>query len=121
METIQLSAYGIYIAGPGMRVINNDISGTAAQPDGSAYGLFVRAVGAVVKANRIDDVSTSGTGFTYGVLISISDDVLAIGNRITSADAGITYDTLSTGKYMGNLTSSVTTPFTGGTAVGTND
>ena len=47
--------------------------------------------------------------------------LLAAGNRITSADNGISYSGFSSGKYMDNLTSSVSTPFSGGTAVGTNN
>ena len=77
----------------------------------------------MVEGNRIDDVS-SGTGSTYGLVINSSNDVLIAGNRITSAAYGIFYDAAdggSTGKYMGNLTSNITTPFTGGTAVGTNN
>ena len=46
--------------------------------------------------------------------------MLAAGKRITRADFGIYYDR-SSGKYMDNLTSNVTIPFTGGTSVGTNN
>ena len=49
-----------------------------------------------------------------------SNDVLVVGNRITSTDEGINFIS-STGKYMDNLTGNVATPFTGGTAVGTNN
>jgi len=118
-STTSTGAYGIILYGPGTRALNNDISSSAATSAGAAVGLFINtADGAVVEGNRIDDVS-SGTGTTYGIYISSSNDVLAAGNRITSADNGIFYSS-STGKYMGNLTSNVATPFTGGTTVGTN-
>jgi len=114
------NVYGILFVGPGGRVLNNDISGTAAT--GSSVGIGLRlytAKGTVIEGNRIDDVS-SGSGATYGIYIYGSNDVLARGNSITSAYTGIYY-TGSTGKYMDTLTSNVTTPFFGGTAVGTND
>jgi len=44
---------------------------------------------------------------------------LALNNRITGADRGIDFSG-STGKYRDTLFD-VTTPFTGGTAVGTNN
>ena len=139
-------AYGIQLYGPGVRALNNDISGTAATGTGNAYGMYLYvADGAVVEGNRIDDVS-SGSGYiyglhisgandvvvednringlsstsnTFGVLMVNSSDLLVAGNRIISAVFGIYY-TATTGKYMDNLTSNVTTPFTGGTPVGTN-
>jgi len=119
-STVQTFAYGILLYGPGVRALNNDISGTAATGSALPVGLyFLYADGAVAEDNRIDDVSAV-IGNTYGLYIYISNDVLAVGNRITSADNGIYYHA-STGKYMGNLTSNVTTPFSGGTPVGTNN
>ncbi len=113
-------AYGIRLIGPGGRVLNNDISSTAATGNADGFGLYLStADGAVIEGNRIDDVST-GTGFTYGIFILNSNDVLVRGNSITSATYGIFYGG-STGKYMDTLTSGVTNRFTGGTAVGTND
>jgi hypothetical protein len=49
-----------------------------------------------------------------------SDDVLALKNRLTRFGAGIAYVS-STGRYGNNLTSGVTTPFTGGTDAGRNE
>jgi len=114
------NAYGIAIYGPGARTLDNDISATAATGANSGYALYLfQADSAVVERNRIDDVS-SGTAPTSGVYILSSLNVLVIGNRITSAQNGVLFDA-STGKYMSNLTSNVTTPFAGGTAVGIND
>ena len=91
-STTQVDAYGILLYGPGVRALNNDISGTAATTFGNAFGLY----------------------------LSNADGAVAEGNRITSATSGILYS-ISNGKYMNNLTSNVTTPFTNGTAVGTNN
>ena len=74
----------------------------------------------MVANNHIDTVST-GTASTYGLRVSNSGNVTATGNHISSVKLGIFYSGSSTGKYMGNLTSAVATPFTGGTAVGIND
>jgi len=57
---------------------------------------------------------------TFGLRINSSNDVLAVGNRITSSNYGI-YFLVSTGKYMDNLTSNVTTAFTGGIDAGGNN
>jgi len=104
--------YGIQLRGPGGRVLNNDISGTAATASSPARGLyFSSADGAVVEGNRIDDVSSGGN--TYGVFINSSNDVLVRGNSIISASTGIMYNA-STGKYKDNLTSGVIIPFNGG-------
>ncbi len=117
-STVDTYVYGILLGGPGGRVLNNDIS-TATSGSGYVYGLYLSyAHGAVVEGNRIDEVS-SGTGNTYGMLFQNSADILAVGNRISSAKYGIYYS-VSTGKYMDNLTSSVVTPFIGGIAVGYN-
>jgi len=119
--TVIGSAFGIYLIGPGGRVLNNDISGTVTG-SGGGFGLYLStADGAVIEGNRIDDVSTGSGGITRGIYILSSNDVLARGNSITRADVGIYYSSGSTGKYMGTLTSGVTTRFLGGTAVGTND
>jgi len=119
------NAYGILLLGPGVRVLNNDISGTAATGSGLGYGLYVdTANGAVVEGNRINDVS-SGTGNTYGMHIAESNNVLVRGNSITSAAYGIYYSaggTGSTGKYMDNLTGNIATlAYSGGTAAGTTN
>jgi len=147
-STLFTYAYGIYLFGPGVRALNNDISSTAATDTGNAFGLLLReANGAVVEGNRIDDVSSgtgnshgmyiessfnavmednringvsSGSGNTYGMYIELSNNVLAAGSRITSADNGILYSS-SSGKYKDNLTSGVTTPFTGGIDAGGNN
>jgi len=119
-STVASYVYGILLYGPGGRVLNNDISGTAATGSGWGAGLSLyEAQGAVVEGNRIDDVSSS-TGPTRGIFINNSNDVLVRGNSITSAINGITYAG-STGKYMDNLTSNVTAPFNGGLSVGTNN
>ena len=118
-STVANFAYGIHLYGPGVRALNNDISGTAATAS-DAYGLYLHAVnGAVAEGNRIDDVS-SGTGSTFGVYNWFSSNVLLRGNSITNSDYG-TYYNGSTGKYKDNLTSNVSAPFLGGIDAGGNN
>ncbi len=145
-STLVIDAYGIILYGPGSRILNNDVNATVVTGSNKAYGLYIRnAVGAVVEGNRISDtkadISTAygifitsndvvvednriagngSTAFVFGIYIVVSNNVLVASNRIISADYGIYFISGSTGKYMDNLTSNVTTPFTSGTAVGTN-
>lgn len=121
--TVRDWASGIRFTGPGGKAIDNDISRTAATGSGSPVGMdFFESHGAVAEGNRIDYFSTD-TGESFGLNVrGPSSDVLVIGNRITGADYGIFYAADgSTGKYRDNLTSGVTTPYTGGTDAGGND
>ena len=112
-------ANGIVLYGPGVRALNNDISGTAATGNNLGFGLYLEdADGAVAEGNRVDDI-ISGTAANVGIYFVNSSSALAAGNRITNTRYGIYYQG-STGKYMDNLTSNVPTPFFLGTSVGTN-
>ncbi len=141
-------SYGVILLGSGARLLNNDISSTTASGTGTSRGVWAfSANGAVLEHNRIDNVSAasgaawgigigsstdviveenringvSSSGATDGVYISSSFNVMVSSSHILSADTGIKYAFSSTGKFMGNLTGNVTTPFSGGTAVGTNN
>jgi len=87
-----VNAFGIVVGGTGPRVLNNDVIQTVKQGTGTAHGIFFSAV-------------TGG---------------LAVNNRITEADKGISYSG-STGKYRDNVTFDVTSPFNGGTDIGNNN
>jgi hypothetical protein len=56
-----------------------------------------------------------------GVAIELAggSDVLVTGNHITLAETGILFSGAD-GTYQGNLTSGVTTPYSGGTDAGNN-
>jgi len=118
-STVYGGGIGLSLSGPGVRALDNDIYNTYATGTDEAIALSIGGAGAIAESNRITGV-VGDTGATYGIRISNSDNVIARGNTVTSADFGIYFDG-STGKYMDNLTSNVTTPFTGGTAVGIND
>jgi len=84
---------GIFVSGDGVRVIDNDV-------------ITVTKVGS--------------TGAAWGISIGSSNGALVENNRITVAERGIEFSS-STGKYRNNLTSSVITPYTGGTDAGNNN
>ena len=118
-STGTLYAFGIRLNGPGVRALNNDISGTVGWSGGGGFGLSLdTAHGAVLESNRIHDIR--GTS-NYGIWASGSLGILVVGNRITSTQNGIVFTGGSTGKYRDTLTSNVTTPFSGGTDAGGNN
>jgi hypothetical protein len=119
------NANGISTIGPGARVLNNDVIETKGDSVGFALGIAVfHGSGSVVENNRIGN-SSFGPDSSYGININQSSDVLVSNNRVTTMNYGVYYDTggnpASTGKYRDNLTSGVTTPFTGGTNAGGNN
>jgi nitrous oxidase accessory protein NosD len=113
------TALGISIMGPGNRVINNDVYETVAGGSHAAFGIyFFTADGGVVEKNRIGNATLPSSGTSNGINIYSSNNVLITNNRITTMDSGIYYQPGSTsGKYRDNLTSGVTTRFTGGAGV----
>ena len=112
-------AFGFYLGGSGLRVLNNDVSNTTVNSSGNAFGIYVGSTeGGVIEGNRINDLS-SVTGNAFGIYIS-GGSVLVDHNYIENAVNGITFSG-ATGKYRDNLTVNVTTPFSGGTDAGGND
>jgi len=111
------SAAGIVLFGPLSRVIDNDVSGTVAD-GGPAIGIDVAGDGVLVEGNRL-----TGESAPASIAISLAGhDILALRNRLSRWDRGVVFwpGTGSTGSYRDNLTSGVTTPFTGGTDAGGN-
>jgi hypothetical protein len=85
-------AVGIIVDGSGNRVLNNDVMGVF-HPTDEAAGISFEGNGNV--------------------------DSLAVGNRVSDAPGGFFIE--GTGKYQGNLTSGVATPYGGGTDAGNNN
>ena len=116
---------GIEVNGAGNIVRNNQVVTTGGSTtfgaNASAQGILMAGSGPRVLNNDVINTFKAGTGVATGVLFNGATGAFAVNNRITSADRGIAYDSGATGKYRDNLTFSVTTPFTGGTAVGIND
>ena len=121
-SSINTSAYGILPYGPGSSITNNDIINTVEQTGGYSIGVYAFTCnGCAIENNRISN-SAPGPGTSWGVDITSSSNVTAINNRISTVDIGIYYVSPSTGKYRDNLTGAdVTTPYSGGTAIGTTN
>ena len=103
-------------------VVSTGGSTLAGQPDVSADGIFVAGDGVRVLNNDVINTFKQGSGVATGIHFGPGDNGLAVNNRITGADKGLFFDVpVSIGKYRDNLTFDVATPFTGGTSVGTND
>ena len=106
-------AIGIFFyAGSGSTATNNTITGITAQTDGSADGISGSNYKFVASGNVISDI-TSPTGSSFGLF----GGAFAVGNTISNAKYGL----YSVTKYRGNLTIGCTTPFSGGTAVGSEN
>ena len=114
-----MDAYGFYLRGPGLRVLNNDVSNVTAWGSGRAYGIYVTSSdGGVIEGNRINDLSAD-TGSTFGIYVT-AGVVFVDHNHIANTVEGVFYY-VAGGKYRDNLTLNVTTPFTGGIPIGIND
>ena len=115
---------GIKAVGRGNIVRNNQVVATGGTTtfgaNADARGIVVTGAEPLVLNNDVIDTVKQGTGTATGILFSSATDALAVNNRITQADDGIAYVT-STGKFRDNLTSSVATPFSGGTDAGNNN
>ena len=120
----QNTLVGIQVRGAGNIVRNNQVVATggttAFGANSDALGIVVVGDGPRVLNNDVITTVKQGTGTAWGIRLDVGAGGLAVNNRITVADIGIQYNG-STGKYRDTLTFDVPTPFTGGTAVGTND
>jgi len=94
--TLAPSAWGMFLSGSGLRLINNDVAYThvnTAHPGGTTYGVFLGGV----------------------------RNAVAVGNRITESDHGLHGTLPDWGKYRDNVTVNVTFPYTNGTDIGNNN
>jgi len=115
-------SFGIMVEGPGNRVINNDIYETKEQgtPAGATGISLHNGKSSVIENNRVGNQNL-GTLETYGIYIEYdSDNTFVVNNRIATMTYGIWYNG-GTGKYRGNMTRNVTTPYTGGSDAGNNN
>jgi Periplasmic copper-binding protein (NosD) len=105
--------HAILVDGTGLAVVDNDIANSSAAPDQplQSLAIAVNASSTVVERNRIANMN-------FGILVR-GTDVLVSDNRLTNTVFGIYFT--GTGKSRDTLTSSVTTPYTGGTDAGNNN
>lgn len=99
--------------------MNNAIS-TTAQNTGYAVGLYLAAADYSLVQNNIVTDTITNTGPGYAIAVDSSTGVFVRYNKQANADYGL-YMVGSSGKYFNILTYDVTTPFSGGTPIGSNN
>jgi len=119
----QNTVQGIYVEGRGLIIRNNQVvatGGTSLSANANAYGIRLVGLYNRVINNDVITVTKQGTGQSIGIFFgSIPDLGLAVNNRITGADVGISMQDQT--KFRDNVTTGVTTPYQGGINVGNNN
>jgi hypothetical protein len=114
-------AHGIFVRGPGARIINNDIIET--KRHGSL--TFAQAIevdhsdGTVIEKNRIGNESADSQ--ESAIFMVYSQDLLVENNRMTNLGRGLDWGADSTGKYRNNIATCIIPYIGGGTDAGNND
>jgi hypothetical protein len=110
---------GFVVIGRGNVVRDNVVvaTGGASGPFAGA-GILVRGPGNRILDNDVITVGPPDPG--HGIAV-VQGDAMVVGNRVTGCAVGIAFLGASTGKYRGNLTAGVATPFAGGTDAGGNN
>ncbi len=114
---------GICISGVSVNVRNNQVHGTGGTAVGSnqsVYGINVAGSPCDVENNTVDTTAATGTGSSCGIYLSNGIDVWAVNNRVSNAYTGIRMNSGGNNQYRDNLTSSCTTPYSGGVDRGNN-
>jgi hypothetical protein len=112
-------AIGIRIQGARPRVLDNDVTGTLGSGTGKGRAIYlVGAQGAIVEGNRLGNADVIAA--SVGIELASGADTLVLANSITTMQSGIVFAGTASGKYRDNVTSGVTTPYTGGTDAGNN-
>jgi hypothetical protein len=109
------NTFGIAVESNDATVADNVVSNISTGPGHSSSGIVFSVLRGGVLENNLVVSNTTGT---WGISCD-SVGIFAVGNTITNFTNGLTI--IGTGKYQGNLTKGCTTPFTGGTAVGTGN
>jgi hypothetical protein len=118
------TGFGFWVSGRGNILRNNQVvvtgGSTFTGPNVSAIAILVAGPGTRLLKNDVVTVTKQGTALSWGILVSAAADTFLVGNRITQCDRGIEFIS-SSGKYRDNVTTGVTTPYTGGTDAGNNN
>ena len=117
--TPDTSAEGIRVIGAEARVLNNDVLDTVATGSGIARSIVLEgASSSIVESNRVGNASL--VAGTTGIAILSASDLLLSSNSFSTLENGLVFDSESYGKFRDNLTSGVTTAYTGGEDAGNN-
>jgi parallel beta-helix repeat protein len=113
-------AYGIRVAGAGMRVVDNDVADVTSSFS-SGVGIYLQSANSsIVEGNRLSSMA-SGNSYSYGIYGSASTGMVIKGNSISDSLRGVYLVGGSAGTIMGNTTSAVTYPYYGGTLAGSTN
>ena len=119
-STVTNTAIGIRVVGSGAKLAANTISTTSAKSTATAYGIYLNTANySLVQNNTVTDTA-SESGSSFAIYVDNSTGVFLRNNNLANAGAGLVFGA-SSGKYFNNLTFDVTTPFVGGTAIGSNN
>lgn len=83
----------------------------------SALGINVSGGAIVIRNNQVSTVTAAADGTSTGMFVDSTGFV--VGNQVDNCQVGFRMGPAT--KYLKNLTFNVTTPFSGGTAVGHNN
>ena len=111
---------GIRVDGRGSIVERNLVVDTVATAmDAGAWGIYVLGPGNRVVDNDIVRVRSRGNAFAGGIRVENLPGNLVVSNRVSDVAYGIWFD--GDGEYRDNLTTAVETRYVGGTDVGNNN
>ena len=118
-----LNSRGILLAGPGGKMRGNSVSGTYTLGTGNSFANGIvasNANGVFIHGNGV--FAESVVANTRGIVVTNSSvGAIVRNNDIVNTEIGINFSSGGTGKYWNNLTTGVTTPFSGGTPIGNNN
>jgi len=121
-------ATGIFVSGSGARVTNSAVLNTDCSNGCTASAAKVRGIqvsgapGAVIAQNFVANAAMTAVTDARALDVKISSaDVFVDSNVFTTWPLGISFDSTSTGVYLNNGLLNVTTPASGGVAVGTTN
>ncbi len=124
----QNTAYGIMIQAARSVIRRNRVLTTGGTTKETGVGtavvgiLVVTGAGVRVIDNDVAAVTRGATEISAGIAFDGGLNNFVVDNRISAVtDAGILFDSGGTGKYRGNLTSGIPTPYSGGTDAGDNN
>lgn len=124
MQVVNSNASGIEVLGNDSVIRGNVVVHTGGSQvlTGDVWGIRAGGNGIRILDNDVGyTVPQKQPGQTYGIWIAGGRDFIVVNNRVSEVPLGIVGGDLNWGKYRDNITSSVATPYIGGTNIGNNN
>jgi hypothetical protein len=112
---------GIVVRGGASVISRNVVSETGSAVAGSPVAIGMAGPGSRVIDNDVAVVRTTGNGISIGISLTNMGGGMVINNRVTGALYGIQFSLSNGAKYRDNLTTDVDTPYIGGIDAGNNN